>query len=43
MAAPIRIGLIADTHGLLRSDVHRALESVIRRRQALTFLEDAED
>lgn len=28
MAAPIRIGLIADTHGLLRADVHRALAGV---------------
>jgi putative nucleotidyltransferase with HDIG domain len=28
---------------VLDPDVHRALESVIRRRQALTFLEDAED
>lgn len=28
MAGPIRIGLIADTHGLLRADVHRALAGV---------------
>lgn len=28
MAAPIRIGLIADTHGLVRPDVHRALAGV---------------
>jgi putative phosphoesterase len=28
MAAPIRIGLIADTHGQLRADVHRALAGV---------------
>ena len=28
MAGPIRIGLIADTHGLLRPDVHRALAGV---------------
>lgn len=28
MAAPVRIGLISDTHGLLRPDVHRALAGV---------------
>lgn len=28
MAAPVRIGLISDTHGLLRADVHRALAGV---------------
>ena len=28
MGAAIRIGLIADTHGLLRPDVHRALAGV---------------
>lgn len=28
MAGAIRIGLIADTHGLLRADVHRALSGV---------------
>lgn len=28
MAGPIRIGLIADTHGLLRADVHRAFAGV---------------
>lgn len=28
MAGPVRIGLIADTHGLLRPDVHRALAGV---------------
>lgn len=28
MAGPIRIGLIADTHGQLRADVHRALAGV---------------
>ena len=28
MAGAIRIGLIADTHGLLRADVHRALAGV---------------
>jgi len=28
MAGPIRIGLISDTHGLLRGDVHRALAGV---------------
>lgn len=27
-AAPMRIGLISDTHGLLRPDVHRALAGV---------------
>jgi putative phosphoesterase len=28
--SPVRIGLIADTHGLLRPDVHRALAGVSR-------------
>jgi putative phosphoesterase len=28
MAAPVRIGLISDTHGLLRPDVHTALAGV---------------
>lgn len=28
MSGPVRIGLIADTHGLLRPDVHRALAGV---------------
>jgi len=28
--APIRVGLIADTHGLLRPDVHRAFAGVSR-------------
>ncbi|MCL4212300.1 MAG: YfcE family phosphodiesterase [Gemmatimonadales bacterium] len=28
MAAPVRIGLISDTHGLLRPDVHRAFAGV---------------
>ena len=28
MSAPVRIGLISDTHGLLRPDVHRALAGV---------------
>ena len=28
MSGPVRIGLIADTHGLLRPDVHRALAEV---------------
>lgn len=28
MAEPVRIGLISDTHGLLRPDVHRALAGV---------------
>jgi putative phosphoesterase len=28
MAGPIRIGLISDTHGLLRADVHRAFAGV---------------
>ncbi|MBL8996992.1 MAG: metallophosphoesterase family protein [Gemmatimonadetes bacterium] len=28
MPAPVRIGLISDTHGLLRPDVHRALAGV---------------
>lgn len=28
MTSPVRIGLISDTHGLLRPDVHRALAGV---------------
>ena len=28
MIAPLRVGLISDTHGLLRPDVHRALAGV---------------
>ena len=41
MGAPVRIGLISDTHGLLRPDVHRALAGVSMILHAGDVCDDA--